>query len=44
MSTIEIHNLQKQYGTKNVLQGLNLTIQKGEFWGLLGKTEPENPP
>ena len=37
MSTIEIHNLQKQYGTKNVLQGLNLTIQKGEFWGLLGK-------
>lgn len=37
MSTIEIHNLQKQYGIKNVLQGLNLTIQKGEFWGLLGK-------
>lgn len=37
MSTIEIHNLHKQYGTKNVLQGLNLTIQKGEFWGLLGK-------
>ena len=37
MSTIEIHNLQKQYGTKNVLQGLNSTIQKGEFWGLIGK-------
>ena len=37
MSTIEIHNLQKQYGTKNVVQGLKLTIENGQVWGLLGK-------
>lgn len=33
MSVIEINNLEKSYGAKNVLRGLNLTIEKGEFWG-----------
>ena len=37
MSTIEISNLQKSYGAKNVLRGLNLMVEKGEFWGLIGK-------
>lgn len=37
MSVIEINNLEKSYGAKNVLRGLNLTIEKGEFWGLIGK-------
>ena len=37
MSTIEINNLQKSYGAKNVLRGLNLIVEKGEFWGLIGK-------
>lgn len=37
MSTIEINNLQKSYGAKNVLRRLNLIVEKGEFWGLIGK-------
>ena len=43
MSVIEINNLEKSYGAKNVLRGLNLTIEKGEFWGLIGKMVQENP-
>ena len=33
---IEINNLQKKYGHKEVLKGLNLTISSGQIVGLLG--------
>lgn len=33
---IEIHNLTKQYAKVKAVDGLNLTIEKGEFFGLLG--------
>jgi ABC-type multidrug transport system ATPase subunit len=33
---ISIKNLSKAYGTEKAVDGLNLTIQKGEFYGFLG--------
>ena len=33
---IEIKNLQKKYGNKEVLKELNLTISSGQIVGLLG--------
>ncbi|MEM1483502.1 ABC transporter ATP-binding protein [Oscillospiraceae bacterium PP1C4] len=33
---IQINNLRKSYGSKTALQGLDITIQKGEIVGLLG--------
>lgn len=34
---IEIHDLYKSYGTKQVLKGLNLTVYPGELFGFIGK-------
>lgn len=36
MTAIQINNLVKQYGTKTAVKPLNLSIEQGEFFGLLG--------
>lgn len=36
MSAIEFKNLRKEYGTLTALDGVNLQIEEGEFFGLLG--------
>ena len=33
---IEVRGLEKNYGSKMVLKGLNLQIEKGEIFALLG--------
>ena len=33
---IQINNIHKQFGTLNALNGIDLTISQGEFFGLLG--------
>lgn len=33
---IKIENIQKQFGTLRALNGVNLTVHQGEFFGLLG--------
>ena len=35
--TLEIKNLYKSYGKKEVLKGINLTLAKGQIVGLIGK-------
>ncbi len=37
MKALEISNLKKSYKNKEVLHGISLTIEKGEFFGLLGQ-------
>ncbi len=37
MSMIEIKNFSKQYGHKEAVKQLNLSIQKGEIVGFVGK-------
>lgn len=36
MNAIEINNLSKSYGNKKAVDNLNLTIEQGELFGLLG--------
>jgi len=36
MHALKITNLQKQYGTNTVLQGVDLEIEEGDFFALLG--------
>jgi ABC-2 type transport system ATP-binding protein len=36
MSAIEFKNLRKEYGTLTALDGINLQVEEGEFFGLLG--------
>ena len=33
---IAVNELKKSYGTNTVLKGINLTVQKGEIFALLG--------
>lgn len=35
---LHIHQLEKHFGTKHVLQGINLDIQAGEFVAIVGKS------
>lgn len=35
---IDIHNLQKSYNSTNVLKNIDLTIQDGEIYGLVGRS------
>ena len=37
MNLIEINNLRKSFGTKEVLKGLDLDIETGKVYTLLGK-------
>ncbi len=36
VAAIEAHDLLKRYGTTEALRGIDLTIEKGEFFGLFG--------
>lgn len=36
MSAIAIHDLQKSYGDAEILKGVNLKIEEGEFYALMG--------
>ena len=36
MNAIVVKNLVKNYGPKNILKTINLTIKKGEFFSLMG--------
>lgn len=38
MAFVEVRDLHKAYGNKEVLIGLNLTIVKGEFYAIIGPT------
>ena len=37
MNIVEVHNLQKSYGSNQVLRGLNFQAQAGEIIGVIGK-------
>jgi putative ABC transporter, ATP-binding protein len=37
MNRIELREVSKRYGKKAVLDGLNLTVRRGEIYGLIGK-------
>lgn len=37
MNLIEINNLRKNYGVKEVLKGLDLSLKNGQVYTLLGK-------
>ena len=37
MFAIEVKNLEKQYQSKKVLKGINLTVNKGDIFGFLGR-------
>ena len=37
MALIQVNNLNKYYGATPILRDLNLTIQAGEKWGLVGR-------
>ena len=37
MYAIEVKNLEKQYQSKKVLKGINLTVNKGDVFGFLGR-------
>lgn len=41
---IEIGNLRKSYGSKEVLRGIDLLVKKGAFMHYLGKTEQVKQP
>ena len=37
MNAIEIKNLTKNFGAKQALQGLNMTVPKGSIYGFIGE-------
>ena len=37
MNAIEIKNLTKNFGEKQALQGLNMTVPKGSIYGFIGE-------
>ena len=37
MGQLVCENIQKRYGKKNVLNGVNLTIEQGKIYGLIGR-------
>ncbi len=47
MSILKIESLCKYYGNKKnetkALDGISLEVQTGEFLGIMGSTDPENP-
>jgi ABC-2 type transport system ATP-binding protein len=43
MTAIQISNVEKRYKSLQALGGVSLTIEEGEFFGLLGPTAPARP-
>jgi ABC-2 type transport system ATP-binding protein len=41
---IEVNHVSKRYGKHVALDDLNLTVENGKIYGLLGETVQENPP
>ncbi len=37
MDMISLHNIQKSYGSHQVLKNVDLTVRQGEIYGLIGK-------
>lgn len=37
MDMISLHDIQKSYGSHQVLKNVDLTIRQGEIYGLIGK-------
>lgn len=37
MNVVEVQNVEKNYGAKEVLKNFSLTVQKGEIYVLLGR-------
>lgn len=40
MDMITLSNVQKSYGSHQVLNDVSLNVRKGEIYGLIGKTVP----
>ena len=40
---IELHELTKKYGKFTAVDHINLSVQKGEIFGILGPNGAENP-
>lgn len=40
MSTIEIKNLTKRYGEAEVLSNINMKLESGKIYGLVGRNVP----
>jgi len=40
---INIHNLSKSYGTKIVLEKINLNLEKGKVYGIVGENGAGKP-
>lgn len=38
MNIIEIHGLSRSFGTRQILNSVDLTLQKGEFVSIIGKS------
>ncbi len=36
MNVIEVTDLQKRYGDRNVVDGVSFTVEEGEIFGILG--------
>ena len=43
MNAIEIRNLTKNFGHKQALQGLNMTVPAGSIYGFIGENGSKNP-
>ena len=41
---IELQDIRKHYGRHEVLKGVNMQINRGDIYGLIGKTAPVKPP
>jgi ABC-2 type transport system ATP-binding protein len=41
---IELVDITKRFGTKSAVDGVSLTIQRGQVYGLIGPTAPGRRP
>ena len=44
MNAVEIRNLSKNFGDKQAVCGLDMTVPMGAIYGFIGETVQENPP
>ncbi len=43
MDMISLHDIQKSYGSHQVLKNVDLTVRQGEIYGLIEKTARARP-